>query len=140
LLAQEAGLKVRGHPGFVPHDVVPEPDSSTGLVQVSLQGTPHQVMGTVQGSTPVLRQISGATFKQPAPLSGPVLIYRTKASDTSALATLTGLLSKAGGQLLSYHSSSTVAGEQWSVLGLSAPLSNLSELKPHVTEVFQLHL
>ncbi|NWS33926.1 SERA dehydrogenase, partial [Polioptila caerulea] len=121
-------------------DVAPEPDSSTGLVQVSLQGTPHQVTGTVQGSTPVLRQINGATFKQPAPLSGPVLIYRAKAPDTSALATLAGLLGKAGGQLLSYHSSSTVAGEQWSVVGLSAPLSNLGELKPRVTEVFQLHL
>ncbi|NWW27207.1 SERA dehydrogenase, partial [Falcunculus frontatus] len=121
-------------------DVAPEPDSSTGLVQVSLQGTPHRVMGTVQGSTPVLREINGATFKQPAPLSGPLLIYRAKASDPSALATLTGLLSKAGAQLLSYHSSSTVAGEQWSVVGLSASLSNLSELKPRVTEVFQLHL
>ncbi|NWR18632.1 SERA dehydrogenase, partial [Emberiza fucata] len=121
-------------------DVAPEPDSSTGLVQVSLQGTPHQVTGTVQGSTPVLRQINGATFKLPAPLSGPLLIYRAKASDTSALATLTGLLSKAGAQLLSYHSSSTVAGEQWNVVGLSAPLPSLGELKPRVTEIFQLHL
>ncbi|NXM50298.1 SERA dehydrogenase, partial [Gymnorhina tibicen] len=136
LLAQEAGLKVT----TTHSDVAPEPDSNTGLVQVSLQGTPHQVTGTVQGSTPVLRQINGATFKQPAPLSGPLLIYRAKASDPSALATLTGLLSKAGAQLLSYHSSSTVAGEQWSVVGLSTPLSNLGELKPHVTEVFQLHL
>ncbi|NXB46343.1 SERA dehydrogenase, partial [Leucopsar rothschildi] len=136
LLAQEAGLKVTS----THSDVAPEPDSSTGLVQVSLQGTPHQVTGTVQGSTPALRQINGATFKQPAPLSGPLLIYRAKASDTSALATLTGLLSKTGVQLLSYHSSSMVAGEQWSVVGLSAPLPNLGELKPRVTEVFQLHL
>ncbi|RMC08310.1 hypothetical protein DUI87_14551 [Hirundo rustica rustica] len=136
LLAQEAGLKVT----TTHNDVAPEPDSSTGLVQVSLQGTPHQVTGTVQGSTPVLRQINGATFKQPAPLSGPVLIYRAKAPKSSALATLTGLLSKAGSQLLSYHSSSTVAGEQWNVAGLSAPLSNLGELKPCVTELFQLHL
>ncbi|NXT03982.1 SERA dehydrogenase, partial [Prunella fulvescens] len=136
LLAQEAGLKVT----TTHSDVAPEPDSSTGLVQVSLQGTPHQVTGTVQGSTPALRQINGATFKLPAPLSGPILIYRAKASDTSALATLTGLLSKAGAQLLSYHSSSTVAGEQWSIVGLSAPLPNLGELKPRVTEIFQLHL
>ncbi|NWV16334.1 SERA dehydrogenase, partial [Origma solitaria] len=139
LLAQEAGLKVCGHPGSA-CDVAPEPDSSTGLVQVSLQGTPHQVTGTVQGSSPVLREINGATFKQAAPLSGPLLIYRAKASDASALATLTGLLSKAGIQLLSYHSSSAVAGEQWSIVGLSAPLSNLSELKPRVMEIFQLHL
>ncbi|NXQ26706.1 SERA dehydrogenase, partial [Alaudala cheleensis] len=136
LLAQEAGLKVT----TTHSDVAPEPNSSTGLLQVSLQGTPHQVTGTVQGSTPVLQQINGATFQLPAPLSGPVLIYRAKASDTSALVTLTGLLSKAGGQLLSYHSSSTVAGEQWSIVVLSAPLPNLGELKPRVTEVFQLHL
>lgn len=51
-----------------------------------------------------------------------------------------GLLGKVRVQLQSYHSSSTMAGEQWSVVGLSAPLSDLSELKPRVTEVFQLQL
>ena len=45
-----------------------------------------------------------------------------------------------GVHLQSYHSSSTVAGEQWSVVGLSAPLFDLGELKPRITEVFQLHL
>ncbi|KAM6262311.1 D-3-phosphoglycerate dehydrogenase [Porphyrio hochstetteri] len=136
LLAQEAGLKVT----TTHDDVVPEPDGSTGLLQVALQGSLHRAAGMVQGSTPVLREISGATFKQPAPLAGPVLIYRAKASEPSVLPVLAGLLGKAGIQLQSYHSSSTVAGEQWSVVGLSAPLSNLSELKSHVTEVSQLHL
>uniref|UniRef100_A0A663FGG9 D-3-phosphoglycerate dehydrogenase n=1 Tax=Aquila chrysaetos chrysaetos TaxID=223781 RepID=A0A663FGG9_AQUCH len=136
LLAQEAGLKVTTTHG----DVAPEPDGSTGLLQVSLQGTPHRAAGTVQGSTPVLREINGATFKQPAPLAGPILIYRAKASESSTLPALTGLLGKAGVQLQSYHSSSTLAGEQWSVVGLSAPLSDLGELKPRVTEVFQLQL
>ncbi|NWH59976.1 SERA dehydrogenase, partial [Geococcyx californianus] len=121
-------------------DVAPEPDCSTGLLQVSLQGTPHRVAGTVQGSTPVLQELNGATFKQLVPLAGPVLIYRAKASEPSTLPTLAGLLAKVGVQLQSYHSSGTVAGEQWNVVGLSAPLSNLSELKPCVTEVFQLHL
>ncbi|NXY51296.1 SERA dehydrogenase, partial [Ceuthmochares aereus] len=121
-------------------DVAPEPDSSTGLLQLSLQGTPHRVAGTVQGSTPVLRELNGATFKQPVPLAGPILIYRAKATEPNALPTLAGLLGKAGIQLQSYHSSSTVAGEKWSVVGLSAPLSNLSELKAQATEVFQLHL
>ncbi|KFQ14207.1 D-3-phosphoglycerate dehydrogenase, partial [Leptosomus discolor] len=121
-------------------DVAPKPDSSTGVLQVSLQGTPHRVVGTVQGSTPVLQELNGATFKQPAPLAGPLLIYRAKASEPSTLPTLTGLLGKAGVQLQSYHSSGTVAGEQWSVVGLSAPLSDLGELKSRVTEVFQLHL
>ncbi|XP_009953907.1 PREDICTED: D-3-phosphoglycerate dehydrogenase, partial [Leptosomus discolor] len=136
LLAQEAGLKVTTTHG----DVAPKPDSSTGVLQVSLQGTPHRVVGTVQGSTPVLQELNGATFKQPAPLAGPLLIYRAKASEPSTLPTLTGLLGKAGVQLQSYHSSGTVAGEQWSVVGLSAPLSDLGELKSRVTEVFQLHL
>ncbi|KFQ45294.1 D-3-phosphoglycerate dehydrogenase, partial [Nestor notabilis] len=121
-------------------DVAPEPDSSAGLLQVSLQGTPHRVAGTVQGSTPVLRELNGATFKQPAPLAGPILIYRAKASEPSTLSTLAGLLGKVGVQLQSYHSSSMVAGEQWNVVGLSTPLSDLGELKPHVMEVFQLHL
>ncbi|XP_053928397.1 D-3-phosphoglycerate dehydrogenase isoform X2 [Cuculus canorus] len=136
LLAQEAGLKVTTTHG----DVAPEPDSSTGLLQVSIQGTLHRVAGTVQGSTPVLRELSGATFKQLVPLAGPVLIYRAKATEPNTLPTLAGLLGKAGIQLQSYHSSSTVAGEKWSVVGLSAPLSSLGELKPHATEVFQLQL
>ncbi|KFP01671.1 D-3-phosphoglycerate dehydrogenase [Calypte anna] len=136
LLAQEAGLKVTATHG----EVSPEPNGSTGVLQVALQGTSHQVLGTVQGSTPVLQEVDGATFKQPAPLAGPVLIYRAKASEPSTLPLLAGLLGKLGVQLQSYHSSSTVAGEQWNVVGLSASLSDLSELKPHVTEVFQLHL
>ncbi|NWR64950.1 SERA dehydrogenase, partial [Bucorvus abyssinicus] len=136
LLAQEAGLKVT----TTHSDVDPETDGSTGLLEVSLPGTPHRAVGTVQGSTPVLRELNGVTFKQPAPLAGPVLIYRAKASEPSTLPVLAGLLAKAGVQLQSYHSSGAVAGEQWSVVGLSAPLSDLSELKPRVTEVFQLHL
>ncbi|NXT22842.1 SERA dehydrogenase, partial [Syrrhaptes paradoxus] len=136
LLAQEAGLKVTTIHG----DVAPEPDGSAGLLQVSLQGTPHRAVGTVQGSTPVLWELHGATFKQPAPLAGPILVYRAKASQPSTLPALVGLLGQAGVQLQSYHGSSMVAGEQWSVVGLSALLSDLGELKPHVTEVFQLHL
>ncbi|NXL89601.1 SERA dehydrogenase, partial [Alectura lathami] len=133
LLAQDAGLKVTA----THSDTSPEPN---GLLQVALQGTLHRVVGTVQGSTPVLRELNGATFKQPAPLAGPVLIYRAKASELSTLPTLTGLLGKAEIQLQSYHRSGAVAGEQWSVVGLSAPLPDLSELKPHVAEVFQFHL
>ncbi|XP_064371782.1 D-3-phosphoglycerate dehydrogenase [Dromaius novaehollandiae] len=136
LLAQEAGLKVTA----THNSVAPEPDGSAGLLQVALQGTLHRAAGTVQGSTPVLRELNGAPFKQPAPLAGPVLIYRAKASEPSTLSMLAGLLGKAGVQLQSYHSSSMVAGKQWSVAGLSAPLPDLGELKAHVTEVFQLQL
>ncbi|NXT03685.1 SERA dehydrogenase, partial [Jacana jacana] len=89
LLAQEAGLKVRGQPGL-PIDVAPEPDGSTGLLQVALQGTSHRATGMVQGSTPALRELNGATFKQPVPMAGPVLIYRAKASESSTLPTLAG--------------------------------------------------
>ncbi|KAK2540426.1 Phgdh [Columba guinea] len=136
LLAQETGLKVT----TTHSDVDPKPDSTAGLLQVSLQGTPHQATGTVQGSTPVLQELSGATFKQPAPLCGPVLIYRANASEPSVLPVLTGLLRKMGIQLQSYHSSGMVAGEQWNIVGLSAPLSDLGGLKPHIMEVFQLYL
>ncbi|NWX92347.1 SERA dehydrogenase, partial [Nothoprocta pentlandii] len=136
LLAQEAGLKVTA----THNNLAPEPDGSAGLLQVALQGTPHRAAGTVQGSTPVLRELNGATFKQPVPLSGSVLIYRAKAQEPSALPALTGLLGKAGVQLQSYHSSSAAAGEQWSVAGLSAPLPDLGELKPRVTEALQLQL
>lgn len=73
-------------------DVDAKPESTAGLLQVSLQGTPHRATGTVQGSTPVLQELNGATFKQPAPLSGPVLIYRANTSEPSALPVLTGEL------------------------------------------------
>ncbi|NXX84446.1 SERA dehydrogenase, partial [Urocolius indicus] len=134
LLAQEAGLKVTA----THSDEVPEPEGSEGWLEVSLQGTPHRVVGTVQGSTPLLRDINGAIFKQPAPLVGPVLIYCAKASEGSTLPTLAGLLAKARVQLQSYHSSSTVAGEQWSVVGLSGPVADPSELQRRVTEFFEL--
>lgn len=70
-------------------DTCTEPE---GLLQVALQGTPHRVTGTVQGSTPVLRELNGVTFKQPAPLVGPLLIYRAKTSETNMLPTLAGKL------------------------------------------------
>lgn len=99
---------LRGHPcrmqvlsGHLPNqvtashgDTCPEPE---GLLQVALQGTPHRVTGTVQGSTPVLRELNGVTFKQPAPLVGPLLIYRAKASETNTLPTLTGKLLESPG-------------------------------------------
>lgn len=73
-------------------DVAPEPHGSSGLLQVSLQGTPLRAVGTVQGSTPLLLELGGATFKQPAPLAGHVLVYRAKASEPSTLPTLAGEL------------------------------------------------
>uniref|UniRef100_A0A7M4FSJ2 D-3-phosphoglycerate dehydrogenase n=1 Tax=Crocodylus porosus TaxID=8502 RepID=A0A7M4FSJ2_CROPO len=134
LLAQEVGLKVTS----VHSNKVPEINSDTGLLEVTLLGSPYRAVGSVQGSTPVLQELNGATFKQLVPLAGTLLIYRAKASNPSTLSALIELLGKAGVQLQSYQSSSAVGGEEWSVVGLSSALQNLSELKQHVTEAFQL--
>ncbi|XP_019357521.1 PREDICTED: D-3-phosphoglycerate dehydrogenase isoform X1 [Gavialis gangeticus] len=134
LLAQEAGLKVTS----VHSNKVPEINSDTGLLEVALLGSPCRAVGSVQGSTPVLQELNGATFKQLVPLAGTLLIYRAKASNPSTLSAVIELLGKAGVQLQSYQSSSAMGGEEWSIVGLSSALQNLSELKQHVTEAFQL--
>uniref|UniRef100_A0A452GHW0 D-3-phosphoglycerate dehydrogenase n=1 Tax=Gopherus agassizii TaxID=38772 RepID=A0A452GHW0_9SAUR len=136
LLAQEAGLKVTA----THSNVVPELYSSDSLLQITLQGTPSRLVGSVQGSTPILQELNGANFKQPVPLTGHLLLYRAKAANTSTLPTVIGLLGKAQVQLQSYHSSCAVAGEQWSILGISSAVGTLGDVKQHVTEVFQLTL
>ncbi|XP_048354837.1 D-3-phosphoglycerate dehydrogenase [Sphaerodactylus townsendi] len=132
LLAQEAGLKIT-----TTHS---DKGTEEGLLQIAAQGSPCGVVGSVQGSMQVLHELNGAVFKQLVPLTGVLLFYRSKASNASLLPTITGLLGKARVELLSYHHSSAVAGEEWSVLGLSSALPSLQELKQHVSEVAQVTL
>nr|XP_056701434.1 D-3-phosphoglycerate dehydrogenase [Euleptes europaea] len=134
LLAQEAGLKITtshsdGTPG-----------TEGGLLKIAAQGTPCSLVGSVQGSMLVLHELNGAVFKQLVPLTGVLLFYRSKVSNASLLPTIAGLLGKARVELLSYHHSSAVAGEEWSILGLSSALPSLQELKQHVLEVAQVTL
>uniref|UniRef100_A0A670IGQ7 D-3-phosphoglycerate dehydrogenase n=1 Tax=Podarcis muralis TaxID=64176 RepID=A0A670IGQ7_PODMU len=112
--------------------------SDEALLQLSAQESPYVLVGSVEGSTPVLHELSGAVFKQHVPLSGTLLFYRAKPSDASLLPTVLGLLGKA--ELLSYHHSGTVAGQAWNVLSVSSALQNLQELKRHVTEAVQVAL
>uniref|UniRef100_A0A8C8SE11 D-3-phosphoglycerate dehydrogenase n=1 Tax=Pelusios castaneus TaxID=367368 RepID=A0A8C8SE11_9SAUR len=136
LLAQEAGLKITA----THSDTVPEPDSSNSLLQVTLPGTSYKLVGSVQGSTPVLQELKGATFQQPVPLTGHLLLYRAKTTNANTLPAVIGLLGKAQARLQSYHSSCAIGGEEWSILGISTAVPLLSEVKPHVTEAFQLTL
>ncbi|XP_063154654.1 D-3-phosphoglycerate dehydrogenase [Candoia aspera] len=133
LLAQEAGLKITTThiDGALGND---------GQLQLTATNTPHMLVGSVQGTIPCLLELNGATFKHLVPLSGPLLFYKSKTSSVSLLPTIIGLLGKAKVELLSYHCSSTVSGQEWNVLSLSSPLPNLQELKPHVTEVVQMTL
>ncbi|XP_003229089.1 D-3-phosphoglycerate dehydrogenase [Anolis carolinensis] len=132
LLAQEAGLKIT-----TTHN---EKASETegGLLQLTAVGTPHTLVGSVQGSIPVLHELSGSAFRPFVPLTGTLLFYRSKASSGSLLSTVIGLLEKAKVELLSYHHSSAVNGQAWDVMSVSSPLENLQELKQHVTEVIQV--
>ncbi|KAJ6655428.1 hypothetical protein lerEdw1_005128 [Lerista edwardsae] len=134
LLAQEAGLKITTtHSDRAP-------SGEEGLLQLTAQGTPVLLIGSVQGITPVLHELNGAVFKQRVPLTGTLLIYKSKASSASLLPTVIGLLGKAKVELLSYHHSSTLTGEEWNILSLSSPLQSLQELKQHVTEAVQVAL
>uniref|UniRef100_A0A7N5KQA2 D-3-phosphoglycerate dehydrogenase n=1 Tax=Ailuropoda melanoleuca TaxID=9646 RepID=A0A7N5KQA2_AILME len=134
LLAQEAGLKITSsHTDRIL-------GNDEGQLQLTAKDTPLVIVGSVQGSTPGLLELSGAVFKQLVPLSGTLLFYRCKASATSLLPTVIGLLSKAKIELLSYHRSSVVTGHEWNALSLSSALQSLQELKQHVTEVVQVTL
>ncbi|XP_015278057.1 PREDICTED: D-3-phosphoglycerate dehydrogenase [Gekko japonicus] len=134
LLAQEAGLKITATHGDGTLS------SEDGLLQIAAQGSPSSLVGSVQGSMLVLHELNGAVFKQRVPLAGTLLFYRSKASNPGLLSTITGLLGKARVELLSYHHSGPVAGEEWSILGLSSALPSLQELKQHVSEVAQVAL
>uniref|UniRef100_A0A8D0L1C5 D-3-phosphoglycerate dehydrogenase n=1 Tax=Sphenodon punctatus TaxID=8508 RepID=A0A8D0L1C5_SPHPU len=114
--------------------------SGEGQLQITAQGTPYKITGSVQGKTPVLQEINGAIFKQPVPLSGSLLIFRSKASNPSVLPTVIGVLGKGNVQLQSYHRSCAVAGEEWNIMGIPSAVQILNELKQHVTEAFQLVL
>lgn len=71
-------------------NAVPELYSGDSLLQVTLQGTPSSLVGSVQGSTPVLQELNGANFKQPVPLTGHLLLYRAKAANASTLPAVIG--------------------------------------------------
>ncbi|KAM3840229.1 D-3-phosphoglycerate dehydrogenase [Vipera latastei] len=133
LLAQEAGLKI----------TTTHTDRALGnseQVQLTVTNTPHVLVGTVQGTIPCLLELNGAIFKQLVPLSGPLLFYKSKTSSVSVLPTIVDLLRKTKIELLCYHRSSTESGYEWNVLSLSSALHNLQELKPLLTEVFQVTL
>ncbi|XP_074858708.1 D-3-phosphoglycerate dehydrogenase isoform X2 [Carettochelys insculpta] len=136
LLAQEAGVQLTATHSAM----VPESYRGASLLQLALPGTSTRLVGSVQGSTPVLQELNGATFRQPVPLTGPLLLYRAGAADASPLPAVLGLLGKAGAELHSYHGSCPVGGSVWSVLGLSAAGVALGEVKQHVAEAFQLTL
>ncbi|XP_058031831.1 D-3-phosphoglycerate dehydrogenase isoform X2 [Ahaetulla prasina] len=133
LLAQEAGLKIT-----TTH--TDRALGNNGQLQLTATNSPHVLVGSVQGTIPCLLELNGATFKQLVPLSGPLLFYKSKTSSVSVLPTIIDLLGKTKIELLCYHRSSTESGQEWNVLSLSSALQNLQELKPHLTEVFQVIL
>ncbi|XP_075772434.1 D-3-phosphoglycerate dehydrogenase isoform X2 [Pelodiscus sinensis] len=135
LLAQEAGVKVTATEG----EAVPEPGGGDSALQLALPGTPFKLVGSLQGSTPVLQELNGAAFPQPVPLAGHLLLYRAPAG-ASPLPAVLGLLGAAQVRLQSYHGSRAVRGEEWSCLGLSEPAGALAGAAHHVTEAFALSL
>uniref|UniRef100_A0A2K5C6H1 D-3-phosphoglycerate dehydrogenase n=1 Tax=Aotus nancymaae TaxID=37293 RepID=A0A2K5C6H1_AOTNA len=111
------------------------------LLAVALAGAPYQVVGLVQGTTPVLQGLNGAVFRPEVPLRRglPLLLFRTQTSDPAMLPTMIGLLAEAGVRLLSYQTSLVSDGETWHVMGISSLLPSLEAWKQHVTEAFQFH-
>ncbi|XP_013917054.1 PREDICTED: D-3-phosphoglycerate dehydrogenase [Thamnophis sirtalis] len=134
LLAQEAGLKI----------TTTHTDGAlgnNGQLRLTATNSPHVLVGSVQGTIPCLLELNGAKFKQLVPLNGPLLFYKSKTSSVSVLPTIIDLLRKTKIEMLCYHHSSTDnSGQEWNVLSLSSALQNLQELKPHLTEVFQVVL
>ncbi|XP_019586137.2 D-3-phosphoglycerate dehydrogenase isoform X1 [Rhinolophus sinicus] len=138
LLMKEAGLNVTtSH-----HLAMPgEQAYGDGLLTVALAGAPYQVVGLVQGTTPVLQALNGAVFRPEVPLRRglPLLLFRAQPSDPEMLPTMIGLLAEAGVQLLSYQTSVVSDGQTWHVMSISSMLPSLEAWKQHVTEAFQFH-
>ncbi|XP_038614271.1 D-3-phosphoglycerate dehydrogenase [Tachyglossus aculeatus] len=138
LLVQEAGLNVTAaHSPACPSDL----GSGDGQVAVTLAGAPYHVVGSVQGTTPVLQELNGAVFKPEVPLRRGLnlLLYRAPGLDSLLLPVLIGLLAQGGAQLLSYQTSGGSEGAAWHIMGISSTLPNLDTWKQHVTEAFQFH-
>lgn len=134
LYAKEAGLKVTAHhkdeaPGLCPVEC---------RIQLSVVGTSHSAVGTVHGRTPILLELHGATFRQPVPLAAHLLGFETVGARD--LPGIFGALEKAGVQLESYNTSSSIGGKELSILGVSSPLRSLEVLSPHTVSAFQMSI
>ncbi|XP_069507869.1 D-3-phosphoglycerate dehydrogenase [Ambystoma mexicanum] len=132
LYAKEAGLKVTAHH----HQDASGLYLGEGRVRLSIVGKTQGAVGTVHGCTPVLLELHGTRFRQPVPLVSHLLVFRTVGARD--LPALFGVLEKSGVQLQSYNTSSSSSSDEWSILGLSSPLTSLEGLSPHVASAFQM--
>ncbi|XP_029462607.1 D-3-phosphoglycerate dehydrogenase isoform X2 [Rhinatrema bivittatum] len=129
LYAEEAGLKVSAQ-----HN-----DAVSECRLEATAGSQFHVVGSVCGDMPVLLKLNGATFRQPIPLRGDLLLYKPQASDVQTLPAILRVLSEMGVQLESYHTTSS-RDEEWSIMQVSSLPGTLSALRQHAELLFTLSL
>ena len=138
LLVKEAGLNViTSHNPAMPG----EQGYRECLLTMALAGAPYQAVGFVQGTTPMLQELSGAVFRPDVPLRRglTLLLFQAQPSNPALLPTVIGFLEEAGMQLVSYQTSVMSDGETCHVMDISSLLPSLDTWKQHVTEAFQFH-
>lgn len=133
VLAKEFGVNV-----ITEHkDTVNEQDGKNTTC-ITVMVSSHKICGSVHGDDPVLLGLNGTTFKQPVSLSGNLLLYKALA-DASTLVSVVDVL-KADGIRMNSYSTSCDTGEQWSIMGISSLLRDITKLNQHVIAAVQLAL
>ncbi|RXN23231.1 D-3-phosphoglycerate dehydrogenase-like protein [Labeo rohita] len=107
------------------------------VVEVSVNGSSYKAIGSVQAGVPVLLELNGSVFRQPVPLTGHLLFFKS-ATSTELLLSVTGVLAAAGVELQSFSASSAGSVEQWYCMGISSLLGDIGALKSLVKEAAQL--
>ncbi|XP_030065711.1 D-3-phosphoglycerate dehydrogenase [Microcaecilia unicolor] len=127
--AEQAGLKVSAL----------HSDTSSECYMEATVGSQFHVMGSVRGDMPVLLKLNRTAFRQPVSLDGDLILYKSQPKDFQSLPAVLRVLSEAGVQLESYHTSSS-GDEEWSIISVSSLPGTLTALKQHAELMFTLSL
>jgi len=131
-LAKDMGVQVAAEHKDAPSNGFPE---SVTLELTQADGTSISLTGTVGSGHPQLVAVNKRCLSQGFTLQGPVLLYRSSAD---VLATVAGALSDSS--IVSYATSSPSNAENWSLMGISKALSDLTSLKSKVPDIYQIAL
>uniref|UniRef100_A0A672JVY9 Phosphoglycerate dehydrogenase n=1 Tax=Sinocyclocheilus grahami TaxID=75366 RepID=A0A672JVY9_SINGR len=128
--------------GAVSHMDHKDNECEACVLEVSVNSRSYKAVGSVQAGVPVLLELNGNVFRQPVPLTGHLLFFKTDICDPGfidAFLSLSGVLAAAGVELQSFSASTAGSGEQWYCMGISSLLGDIGALKSFVKEAAQSH-
>ncbi|KAM9343785.1 D-3-phosphoglycerate dehydrogenase [Pholidichthys leucotaenia] len=133
-LAKEAGIMVNQT-----HWATDGVTEGVCKVEILANGCSFKAVGSVQGSVPVLLELSNSVFRQPVTLTGNLLFFKAPASP-QLLPSVAGLLATGGVEIESFSAPADRSGDLWYCVGVSSLLPDLSALNPVVKDAAQLSL